>query len=50
MLGMQLHPIPEATSISRKVVKSRLGSEMQRTVGFSSVGRGGEYIQYGNNL
>lgn len=34
MLGMQLHPIPEATSITRKVIKTRLGSEMQRTVGF----------------
>ena len=47
---MQLHPIPEATSISKKIVKPRLGSEMQRTVGFSSVCRGGENIQYGNNL
>ena len=34
MLGMQLHPIPEATSITRKVIKPRLGSEMQRTLGF----------------
>ncbi len=50
MLGIQLHPIPEATSISRKVVKSRLWSEMQRTVGFSSVGRSGENIKCGNNL
>ena len=44
MLGMQLDPIPEATSISRKVTKPRLGSEMQRTMGFLSVGRGSEIV------